>query len=218
MFEHKVKAGETVIRQGDDGDYFYVVEEGVYHALINCDDGSMKKVTNIENVKCGSYPTQVTLPWLFVISNKKMQTILKEKEYYIFWTMNKWLLELKPRKNITYDGKHWKRECWKYCWRRLVQVFEYNGEGNFGELALLYNMPRAATVQVQYHLHSCSLSCNCFSHFFMSAWCQLPPLHFDYVTGPWQKHYWKEWLSIYMQCPFIICKPQNNCTEQIESL
>ena len=38
-----------------------------------------------------------------------------------------------------------------------------------------------------------------------------PPLHFDYVTGPWQKHYWKEWLSIYMQCPFIICKPQNNC-------
>ena len=24
-------------------------------------------------------------------------------------------------------------------------MFEYNGEGNFGELALLYNMPRAAT-------------------------------------------------------------------------
>lgn len=71
MFEHKVKAGETVIRQGDDGDYFYVVESGVYHALINIDDGSMKK------------------------------------------------------------------------------VFEYNGEGNFGELALLYNMPRAATVQAQ---------------------------------------------------------------------
>ena len=133
---------------------------------VNCDDGSMKKVTNIENVKCGSYPTQVTLPWLFVISNKKMQTILKEKEYYIFWTMNKWLLELKPRKNITYDGKHWKRECWKYCWRRLVQVFEYNGEGNFGELALLYNMPRAATVQVQYHLHSCSLFLQLLFTFF----------------------------------------------------
>jgi len=71
MFEHKVKAGDTVIRQGDDGDYFYVVEDGVYHALINEEDGSMKK------------------------------------------------------------------------------VFEYNGEGNFGELALLYNMPRAATVKAQ---------------------------------------------------------------------
>jgi len=71
MFEHKVKAGETVIKQDDDGDYFYVVEDGVYHALINLPDKSMKK------------------------------------------------------------------------------VFEYNGEGNFGELALLYNMPRAATVQAQ---------------------------------------------------------------------
>ena len=29
-----------------------------------------------------------------------------------------------------------------------LKVFEYNGEGNFGELALLYNQPRAATVQV----------------------------------------------------------------------
>ena len=29
-----------------------------------------------------------------------------------------------------------------------MEVFEYNGEGNFGELALLYNQPRAATIQV----------------------------------------------------------------------
>merc|ERR1719350_1118335 len=71
MFEHKVKAGETVIRQGDDGDFFYVVEEGTYHALIDIADGSMKK------------------------------------------------------------------------------VFEYNGEGNFGELALLYNMPRAASIKAE---------------------------------------------------------------------
>jgi len=28
-----------------------------------------------------------------------------------------------------------------------IKVFEYNDEGNFGELALLYNQPRAATVQ-----------------------------------------------------------------------
>lgn len=27
----------------------------------------------------------------------------------------------------------------------------YEGKGSFGELALLYNMPRAATVQVQVH-------------------------------------------------------------------
>ena len=69
MFEHKVKAEEMVIRQGDDGDYFYVIETGVYSALINTDTG--------------------------------------------------------PKK-----------------------VFTYENEGNFGELALLYNMPRAASIKV----------------------------------------------------------------------
>ena len=70
MFEHKVKAEEMVIRQGDDGDYFYVIETGVYSALINTDAG--------------------------------------------------------PKK-----------------------VFTYENEGNFGELALLYNMPRAASIKVK---------------------------------------------------------------------
>jgi cAMP-dependent protein kinase regulator len=70
MFEHKVVAGETVIQQGDDGDYFYVIEDGVYHALKNSE-----------------------------------------------------------------------------------KVFEYNGDGNFGELALMYNMPRAATIEVSTPQH-----------------------------------------------------------------
>lgn len=29
-----------------------------------------------------------------------------------------------------------------------IYVSSYDGEGNFGELALLYNMPRAASIQV----------------------------------------------------------------------
>jgi len=70
MFEHKVKAEEMVIRQGDDGDYFYVIETGVYSALINTEAG--------------------------------------------------------PK-----------------------NVFTYDNEGNFGELALLYNMPRAASIKAE---------------------------------------------------------------------
>ena len=70
MFEQKVKAGEFLINQGDDGDYFYVIENGVYSAIINTEDG--------------------------------------------------------PKTVYTYDN-----------------------EGNFGELALLYNMPRAASVKVR---------------------------------------------------------------------
>ncbi|KAI2810729.1 hypothetical protein RDWZM_002364 [Blomia tropicalis] len=69
MFERKVDAGEMVIRQGDDGDFFYVISDGSFSIVVTNDDGSEKEV-----------------------------------------------------------GK-------------------YNGVGSFGELALMYNMPRAATVR-----------------------------------------------------------------------
>jgi hypothetical protein len=32
------------------------------------------------------------------------------------------------------------------------QVFKYEGSGSFGELALMYNCPRAATVQVGWNV------------------------------------------------------------------
>ncbi|KAH8391045.1 hypothetical protein KR215_004917 [Drosophila sulfurigaster] len=66
MFERKVQPGDFIIRQGDDGDNFYVIESGVYKVYIN--------------------------------------------------------------------DKH---------------ISTYNHTGLFGELALLYNMPRAATVQAE---------------------------------------------------------------------
>ena len=70
MVERKVECGECVIRQGDDGGDFYVIDSGIYH--------------------------------VFVASH----------------------LKLPPR-----------------------QVGHYVGSGSFGELALMYNMPRSATVQ-----------------------------------------------------------------------
>jgi len=68
MFERNVEENEYIIKQGDDGDNFYVVESGVYNIFVDSPDGP---------------------------------------------------------KNV---GK-------------------YEGSGSFGELALLYNMPRAATIQ-----------------------------------------------------------------------
>jgi cAMP-dependent protein kinase regulator len=35
MFEKRVTAGEVIIKQGDEGDNFYVVDEGVFEILIN---------------------------------------------------------------------------------------------------------------------------------------------------------------------------------------
>ena len=39
MFEQTVAADEVVIEQGADGDFFYVVDTGVYHALIKAKEG-----------------------------------------------------------------------------------------------------------------------------------------------------------------------------------
>jgi cAMP-dependent protein kinase regulator len=70
MFEHAVKAGDDVIRQGDDGDNFYVIERGLYDVFVrNESDGAQKR------------------------------------------------------------------------------VHQFDGKGSFGELALLYNMPRSASVR-----------------------------------------------------------------------
>jgi len=40
MFEYKVKSGDYIIRQGDDGDNFYVVERGLYNIYVNTDNGN----------------------------------------------------------------------------------------------------------------------------------------------------------------------------------
>lgn len=40
MFEVKVKAGDVIIKQGEEGDNFYVIEQGMYAVLI---DGELKK-------------------------------------------------------------------------------------------------------------------------------------------------------------------------------
>jgi CRP-like cAMP-binding protein len=71
MFERKVTAGDYVIRQGDDGDNFYVIETGVFDVF---------------------------------------------------------------KRNALSDPEPGQR------------VLTYDGRGSFGELALMYNQPRAASV------------------------------------------------------------------------
>ncbi|XP_019880252.1 cAMP-dependent protein kinase type II regulatory subunit [Aethina tumida] len=70
MFERRVQQDELVIKQGDDGDNFYVIQSGIFHALVASD------------------PNQTP-----------------------------------------------------------VHIHTYDNSGSFGELALLYNMPRAATIK-----------------------------------------------------------------------
>jgi cAMP-dependent protein kinase regulator len=70
MFERRVEPNEYVIKQGDDGDNFYVIESGTYLTFVKAETDTEAR-----------------------------------------------------------------------------QVYKYEGSGSFGELALMYNMPRAATIQ-----------------------------------------------------------------------
>lgn len=42
MFEKRSEPGEYIIRQGDDGDNFYVIENGNFDVLVTGDDGVEK--------------------------------------------------------------------------------------------------------------------------------------------------------------------------------
>lgn len=46
MFEKRAEPGEYVIRQGDDGDNFYVIENGVFDVLVTGDD-RVEKVSHL---------------------------------------------------------------------------------------------------------------------------------------------------------------------------
>jgi len=86
MFERHVTPGETVIRQGDDGDNFYVIESGTYEVTVR--SGSSHPEDGGSSGGGG--------------------------------------------------GANGDAVC------RRVHTFD--GKGSFGELALMYNMPRSATV------------------------------------------------------------------------
>ncbi|XP_014246337.1 cAMP-dependent protein kinase type II regulatory subunit-like [Cimex lectularius] len=49
MFIKKIAAGEDVIKEGDEGDYFYVVESGKYKAFVRTDTGGQRQVSTYEN-------------------------------------------------------------------------------------------------------------------------------------------------------------------------
>lgn len=91
MFEKRVRKGEDIITQGDRGDYFYVIEEGMYEVWKSTEVFTHQTMRKNHN-RCSS------------LSNNSFMS--------------------KPKK-----------------------VYVYKNKGSFGELALMYNAPRAATVK-----------------------------------------------------------------------
>ena len=82
MFERRAVPGEYVIRQGDDGDNFYVIDSGVYDVII-----TTRQQTGSDDDDTTTTPVETS-----------------------------------------------------------SRVLQFDGRGSFGELALMYNQPRAASV------------------------------------------------------------------------
>ena len=101
MFERKVTPNEYIIKQGDDGDNFYVVERLV------------TKMYYYVHQSCETKLSTLIVTW------PKHLLIFSSGTYNIF---------------IKQGNQDVKVGC---C----------ENKGSFGELALMYNMPRAATIQ-----------------------------------------------------------------------
>lgn len=105
MFEKTVKPGEFIIKQGDDGDNFYVIERSIF----------------IKFAKKKFFCKKVSIKFKFM--NEEIEEIV----FLVF--RGKYEVYVKDQKGNP--------SC----------IHTYDNSGAFGELALLYNMPRAASVK-----------------------------------------------------------------------
>lgn len=80
MFERQVAEDETVIKQGEDGDNFYVIESGIYDILVEI-DGKPKKV--------GAYDNSGSFGELALMYNTPRAATIKATKGGVVWAMTR---------------------------------------------------------------------------------------------------------------------------------
>lgn len=81
MQERKVEPGDHVIDQGDDGDNFYVIDSGVFHAYVAGSNGQPEKV--------GSYNTQGSFGELALMYNMPRAATIIAETNGTLWAMDR---------------------------------------------------------------------------------------------------------------------------------
>eukprot|EP00127_Corallochytrium_limacisporum_P004132 Clim_evm77s157 gene=Clim_evmTU77s157 len=81
MFEKTCSTGEVVIQYGDDGDYFYIIQTGVYEILIPDGEGGFKKV--------GSYNQKGSFGELALMYNQPRAATINCTEDGILWALDR---------------------------------------------------------------------------------------------------------------------------------
>ena len=80
MFEKKVEPGETLIRQGDDGDNFYVIQTGTYDVYVKSGDSNKKVHEFVNRGSFGELALMYNMPCSATVISKTSGTI---------WAMNR---------------------------------------------------------------------------------------------------------------------------------
>ncbi|UYV74196.1 PRKAR2B [Cordylochernes scorpioides] len=81
MFLKEVEDGDVIIRQGDDGDYFYVIEDGVYDIYVKNDGEPEKRV--------GSYMNTGSFGELALMYNMPRAATIKAASHGSLWVMDR---------------------------------------------------------------------------------------------------------------------------------
>lgn len=110
MKKVEIEADTDIIREGDLGDNFYVIESGVYEAW---------------KTKCNLFRERSRAQSTYSINYENLDQMQQE-------------LECDPKDTDSKDSDHSADH---------LKVKTYSNEGAFGELTLMYNSPRAATIR-----------------------------------------------------------------------
>jgi len=101
MFEKKVEVGDCVIKQGDDGDNFYVIESGSYDIYVSGDGSEPRKV--------GSYEESGSFGELALMYNQPRAATIRATTKGALWAMDRTtfrriLLKSACKKRKMYEG------------------------------------------------------------------------------------------------------------------
>jgi cAMP-dependent protein kinase regulator len=92
MFQRKCKHNEVLIREGDDGNYFYVIEKGNYHIFKKTDSKTFDPSTkaNVYGKKIGEYKNSGFFGELALLYNQpRSATIISMEDDGILWTLDR---------------------------------------------------------------------------------------------------------------------------------
>ncbi|XP_003739419.1 cAMP-dependent protein kinase type II regulatory subunit [Galendromus occidentalis] len=101
MFERRVVPNEIVIQQGDDGDYFYVIQSGTYNIFV-------RNPTTGDNMNVGKYENHGSFGELALLYNQPRAATIQATTDGSLWAMNRQtfrriVLKSAHKKRVVYE-------------------------------------------------------------------------------------------------------------------